>query len=290
MKSFLPHVSALAAVSLVALSVPAWADHSWATYHWKKGAEELAVPVGDNVSSKWDDYLRWAMNGGPRFDGSAGEGWNASTKIEGGVVSGSTRPKNCKAVSGTIQVCSERYGYNGWLGVAQIWISDGHIVQGITKVNDSYFDSRTYNKPEWRKLVMCQEIGHDYGLGHTDEIFDNPNDGTCMDYTNAPAGGVVNGVNYGPSNEYINQHDKDQLDAIYNHSESTSNFVVREFGRAVPNNRFGDDGIGGDSPASWGRIVDRDAEGRPHLYELDFGDGKKRITHVFWAIGEGPRR
>ena len=283
-------VALVAGASLLAIG-PAFATHSWSGYHWAKGSGALAVPIGDNVGSQWDAYLGQAMNGGPRVGaGGRGEGWNASAVIDGAIVSGTTNPKNCRAVSGTIQVCNSRYGYTGWLGLAQIWLSGGHIVQGITKLNDNYFDTAKYNKPEWRRLVTCQEIGHDYGLGHTDEAFDNPNDGTCMDYTNAPAGGVIGTTDYGPSNEYINPHDKDQLAAIYNHSETAAtNFGVREVGKAPPQSGFSDNGIGGDAPASWGVAVGRDGQGRPDVYVADLGNGNKRITHVFWAVGEGPR-
>lgn len=270
---------------------PAHADHAWSNYHWQKGSGELAVPVGDNVSAKWDVFLRRAMDGGPRIGaGGNGEGWNASSKIAGAVVAGTTNPKNCKAIRDTIQVCSGRYGFTGWLGIAQIWLSGGHIVQGITKLNDNYFDTATYNKNEWRMLVTCQEIGHDYGLGHTNETFDNYNDGTCMDYTNAPAGGFIGSKDYGPSNEYINAHDKAQLDLIYNHQESAAtDFGIREVGKPAQPVAFSDNGIGGDSPATWGRVVSRDGLGRPDVYVADLGNGKKRVTHVFWAIGEGPR-
>lgn len=270
---------------------PASAEHAWNNYHWQKGSGELAVRVGDNVSAKWDDYLRQAMNGGPRVgSGGNGEGWNASSVIWSEIVAGTTNPRNCKAIAGTIQVCNARYGFTGWLGIAQIWLSGGHIVQGITKLNDNYFDTATYNKPEWRMLVTCQEIGHDYGLGHTDETFDNYNDGTCMDYTNAPAGGTVGGKNYGPSNEYINQHDEDQLEAIYGHAHAAAtNFGIREVGKAPQQDAFSDNGIGGDSPASWGAAVSRDGQGRPDIFVADLGNGKKRVTHVFWAVGEGPR-
>lgn len=282
---------ATAAVSLAVGT--AFASHSWNGYHWKKGSEELAVPIGNNVNSTWLVYLKRAMNGGTRVGtGGDGDGWNASTMIQGNIVTGTTNPKNCRAVSGTIQVCNARYGFTGWLGIAQIWLSGGHIVQGITKLNDNYFDTATYNKPEWRMLVTCQEIGHDYGLGHTDEVFTNQNDGTCMDYTDAPAGGFLGATNYGPSNEYINSHDKAQLEAIYTnhtHLAAATNFNVREVGQAPPQSEFRDNGIGGDTPASWGAAVHRDGRGRPDVYVADLGNGQKRVTHVFWAVGEGPQ-
>ena len=285
-KSF--RAAAIAAVATAALAAPAFADHSWSTYHWQKGTGPLRVDVGDNVDSKWDRYLEEAMNGGPYTNppGGDGQGWNATAHIDSPIVAGRSNPKNCKAVSGTIQVCNSRYGQTGWLGIAQIWLSGGHIVQGITKLNDTYFDTAKYNTPAWRRLVMCQEVGHDYGLGHTNEIFDNYNDGTCMDYTNAPSGGMLGTKDYGPSNEYINQHDHDQLNAIYSHSHS--NFTAVGPGRSGsavgrPPHEL-DGAIGGDSPAEWGRAVATDGRGRPHIFVQDLGNGNRKITHVFWTL------
>jgi len=274
-------IAAIAAVATAALVAPALADHSWSTYHWQKGTGPLTVEVGDNVDSKWDDYLRWAMNGGPRQNGGSGQGWNDTTHIDSPIVAGRSNPKNCKAVSGTIQVCNSRYGQTGWLGVAQIWLSGGHIVQGITKLNDTYFDTATYNKHGWRIMVMCQEIGHDYGLGHVNENFNDPNTGSCMDYTNDPARNDGAGTN-----EYLNQHDHDQLNLIYNHSHS--NFTAVGPGRSgssVGRRPHELDGaIGGDSPAEWGRAVASDGRGRPHIFVQDLGGGNRKITHVFWTL------
>ncbi len=50
---------------------------------------------------------------------------------------------------------------------------------------------------------MCQEVGHTLGLDHQDEVFDNPNLETCMDYTNDPS-----------TNQHPNAHDYDQLATI----------------------------------------------------------------------------
>lgn len=272
----------VALLSCAALAVsPAFAGHAWNNYHWSRGGAEVTAPVGDNVTSVWDSYLQVAVNGG-----GGKPGWNNSSVIQSSLVGGSvTNPKTCKPVGGTIQVCNSRYGNNGWLGIAQIWLSGGHISQGVTKLNDTYFNTPSYNTPAWRRLVICQEIGHDYGLGHTNEIFNNINDGTCMDYTNAPAGGVVGGFNYGLSNEYPNNHDFDQLEAIYAHPDPT-NFAERTVGK--PAARPPSEAAGGDSPAEWGRAIHSDGNGRPDVFEQDLGPGRKKITHVFWAIGEGP--
>lgn len=245
--------------ALSAVAVPALASHSWSTYHWKRTTAELTVPVGDNVTAAWDSYLNVAV-----------ADWNKSTVIQSPKVAGSTNPKNCRAVAGTIQVCNSKYGQTGWLGIASISISGGHISQGTTKVNDTYFNTAKYNTPSWRALVMCQEIGHDYGLGHQDEDFNTDNTTSCMDYTSVPAG-----------NEHPDAHDYEQLLSIYNHLESG---MSATFSRGA--------GAGaeiGDTPDTWGRPVHFLKDGRPDVYMRVDGPGRATITHVFWAIGEGPR-
>jgi len=120
-----------------------------------------------------------------------------------------------------------------------------------------------YNTTAWRNLVTCQEVGHAFGLAHQDEAFDNPNLGTCMDYTNSPA-----------SNQHPNAHDYEQLTAIYSHLDSTTTLS------AAPAAMSAIDFAG---PGQWGRVIASYANGRPKVYELDFGGGHKVITHVFWT-------
>src|SRR5688500_4482727 len=180
------------------------ADHSWGGYHWARTANPFSLKVGDNVSSTWDTYLDQAI-----------ADWNPSSVLNLTEVAGGARSKNCRPTSGRIEVCNARYGNNGWLGIAQIWITGGvHITQATTKVNDTYFDTAQYNTPAWRRLVMCQEIAHDFGLDHQDENFNNANLGSCMDYTSDPDGP--------PSNEHPNSHDFQQLQTIYAHLDSST--------------------------------------------------------------------
>ncbi|MDQ4041840.1 MAG: hypothetical protein M3141_08845, partial [Actinomycetota bacterium] len=157
------------------LAAPAAASHSWGNYHWARTANPFTVPLGDNVSntaySDWETALRRASSD-----------WSKSSVLDAPVVAGSARNKNCRAVDGTAQVCNGAYGFNGWLGLAQIWLSGSHIVKATTKVNDSYFNSSSYGATA-ESHVMCQEIGHDFGLDHQDESGADFN--TCMDYSNA---------------------------------------------------------------------------------------------------------
>jgi hypothetical protein len=239
----------LLGLAVSALPSIAMANHSWGGYHWARTSNPFTLKVGDNVISTWDASLNGAISD-----------WSASSVLNLTKVAGGTRPKPCKPTAGQIEVCNARYGNNGWLGIAQIWITGGtHITQAITKVNDTYFDSAPYNTSAWRNLVMCQEIAHDFGLDHQDEDFDNPNLGTCMDYTNNPS-----------TNQHPNAHDYEQLEDIYAHLDSFST-VGSAATRA------------GKGANSWGKLVSSSASGRTSVYRLDLGNGQSVLTHVIWA-------
>ena len=218
------------------------------------------------MTSAWDSYLNTAISE-----------WSASTVLNLTRVPGGSRSRNCKATTGRIEVCNGPYGSNGWLGVARISVSGTHITAATTRLNDSYFNTATYNTPPWRRLVMCQEVGHDFGLDHQDETFNNPNLGTCMDYTNDPDGGG----SYGPGNEKPNGHDYDQLETIYSHLDSFS--TVGSFGAAN-----GQDSA--NEPENWGQLIRSSRNGRVQIYELDLGRGRRIFTHVFWADPERDSR
>lgn len=243
------------------------ADHAWNGYHWGRTANPFTLTLGDNVSSAWDSYLAT----------TTASDWSVSNVLDTVVAAGNTKPRTCKATNGRVEVCSNKYGFNGWLGVAQVWVSGEHIVKGTVKVNDSYFNTSTYNTPAWRNLVMCQEVGHTLGLDHQDETFDNPNLGTCMDYTNDPS-----------TNQHPNQHDYDQLEAIYAHLDSVNTVFASVGGddgggngKGKPSN-VGQD-IDLDDPSAWGQAVRQDAQGKNSLYVRHLGGTEKVFTFVVWA-------
>lgn len=248
------------------LAGPAAADHSWSNYHWRKTQTEIAPPVVTAINGTlWGTYVKTAV-----------ADWNKSSVIQSpGPTPVAANPRTCKAILGQILVCNERYGQTGWLGIAQIWLSGGHIVQGITKLNDTYFNTPTYNTPAWRALVTCQEIGHDYGLGHQDENFETDLTTSCMDYTRWPAG-----------NEHPDQHDYDQLAVIYNHLEpvsSSSSQSARGQGQAAGVDPALLQSESGDTPVEWGRAVDYTADGRPHVFVEQVSPTVRKVTHVFWT-------
>ncbi len=247
---------------IAAFPSAAIANHSWGRYHWATTSRPFTLLVGDNVSTTWDLYL----------DGAIAD-WNVSTVLQlAETAGGTTTPESCGPTAGRIEACSASYGSNGWLGLAQIWVRGTHITQAVTKVNDTYFNTPAYDTPAWRRLVMCQEIAHDFGLAHQDEIFNNANLGSCMDYTNDPDGGTGGFVETDPSNEHPNAHDYAQLVKIYRHLDSSS--TVGQVAAA---------GAPGNAPASWGQLVSGSQASGVSLYVLDLGNGQRVYTHVIWA-------
>jgi hypothetical protein len=230
-------------------AAPASADHSWNGYHWARTSNPFTLKLGDNVSGLWDGMVR-----------TASSDWSKSTVLDTTVVTGETRPKSCRPTSGRVEVCSARYGNTGWLGIAQIWITGGtHIVQGIVKNNDYYFGSSTYryNNTAEMQHVICQEIGHALGLDHQSESGASLN--TCMDYYHNVSASDTKST-------HPNQHDYDELAAIYAHRDSSTTIgaVAGFLPGAVP--WF--------APAT--RLNDS-------TYVDHLGHGRKLVTYVIWA-------
>ena len=260
---------AVAAAIIVLGTTGMQAHHSWGKYHWARTTTVLALQVGDNVGSAWDAYLTEAIGD-----------WNVSGVLDLVKTTGGTNPATCDPTPGRIEACNAAYGQNGWLGIAQIWITGRtHITQATTKLNDTYFAMSTYNTPAWRRLVTCQEIAHDFGLDHQDERNNNTNLGSCMDYTNDPDGGAGGWVPNDPSNEHPNAHDYEQLQIIYGHTDSTSTAsALGAAGAAAPSVR-----ARRPEAAEWGQLVRTSPDNRVQTYEKDLGNGNKVVTHVFWA-------
>ena len=249
----------------------AYANNSWSKYHWDKSTAESTLNplvLGDNLTTTaWHSSLSGASSD-----------WNASV-LKNQAVAGTNT--NCDPVLGQVEVCNDAYGTNGWLGIAQVWVyrgKDGHIAQALVKMNDTYFTG-SRDTSAWRNMVMCQEVGHTYGLDHQDENFDNANLNTCMDYTSNP-----------DSNQHPNQHDYDELAAKYGHLNGITEDKTKGGGgnnRKKP--KKAGVGLGQDidlnNASAWGQAVRFDARGNTSLFERNLGNGLVLLTYVIWVDG-----
>ena len=236
----------VAALAVAVTASAAFATHAWGNYHWARTSNPFTIKLGDNVTSTWDSYLN-----------TASSQWSVSSVLDTTVVPGLAKGK-CRPTAGRVEVCNGSYGNNGWLGLASIWASGDHITQGTVKLNDTYFSSASYNTIGWRSLVMCQEVGHTFGLTHQDEDFNNapivPH--TCMDYFRPDANETV-----GP-----NQHDYDELGIIYAHLDSTTTI-----GSAVGNTP-------GNAPS-----FSQASRANGSVYVDHLPNGDSQTTFVFWT-------
>jgi hypothetical protein len=92
-----------------------------------------------------------------------------------------------------------------------------------------------------------------------------------MDYTNNPG-----------TNQHPNTHDYQMLEQIYAHLDSITTVKrvqnqVRHMPPAMRDIEF--EGIG-----QWGKLIDVSPDGHQTMFELDFGNGYKVLTHVYWIF------
>jgi hypothetical protein len=238
------------------------ASHSWNGYHWARTTNPLNLRLGNNLIHPWSGFLQVAS-----------ADWSVSPILDTMIVAGQSNTKNCRPTLGRVEVCNGKYGNNGWLGIAQVWTSGNHITQGTTKLNDTYFNSVKYNTPAWKQLVICQEIGHTFGIDHQDENFNNNNLGTCMDYTSDPDGTLANPDQL--SNEHLNTHDFEQLLSIYAHLDE----INTSLNKTTSANTTVDLG----NPSAWGKVIRESEDKKSSVFERDFGNGNKVFTFVIWV-------
>lgn len=266
-KNIFQRLALTVAVGLAVASTAnvAFASHAWGNYHWARTTSQFTLKLGDNLTT-----TSWKS----RMSQSSSD-WNngGNTPVLSAIVAG-TSSKRCSMVAGTTQVCNGTYGNNGWLGLASINVNGDHITQGTAKMNDTYFNTATYNNVNEREHVMCQEVAHTYGLDH--QSTDGSSQNSCMDYfsnTGANAGSTLS--------TRPNAHDFDELRTIYAHLDSTTTVAAAAAATAAAKGRVDVDIT--DDPNSWGRLVRQSANGRSSNYERYNSDGSLTLTHVYWT-------
>jgi hypothetical protein len=261
-------LASIAAVAGVVLAASASANHSWGGYHWARTTSTFTLKLGDNVSGPWDSMLA-----------TASSDWSQSSVLDTTVVPGGTKPKPCRPTSGRVEVCSANYGNTGYLGLAQIWITGGvHITQGIVKNNDYYFGSSSYqyNNTAEMQHVICQEIGHTFGLDHQSESGASLN--TCMDYYHNTSASDTKST-------HPNAGDYDELKCIYDPA-SNGNTLTSGSHTCTGTGHLDSFSTVGGTAGSLPDAVPSFAPAsqvRPSLYVDSLPNGDKLVTWVIWV-------
>lgn len=266
----------LLSMALSCMAVAAHASHSWGGYHWARTTSSFDLIVINSTTSDWDPYVAQATGD-----------WSQSSvlnMVED--VSGSTSSKvrrQCKGGSGKVRICNLEYGFTGWLGIAGISIdTNGHITTGYTKLNDSYFSASYYDNWDWKQAVTCQELGHDVGLAHQDEDFNNQPLFSCMDYQDPPY-------------PYPNKHDYDELVTIYGHLDGYDSYAGASGGSVDGTSGGGCNAPKGkgcnksglpDSNAEVGWGISLGRHGNSETFLRIDPDGTRHLTHVLWVDQE----
>ena len=284
---------------------PASAATQWGSYQWSSAPQNLLVYknlVTSATGTNWSTFVDRAAGGWTRAPVSI----TTITETQG------VDRRKCPAQTGTVEVCNNTYGQNGWLGIAQIWTSGNFIVRGTVKLNDTYFNMAAYSSSGWKNLVTCQEVGHTIGLSHDDTTFGNTNFGTCMDYTSYPDNpgqyfDFTAGLRPTTDNWSPNGNDYALLSCMYaspgvgcatktsfgnpprvaasvpTGGGPTLHSGPTDFGIRIPGQVPASEVDPGNTPAEWGKVVALTHDGRGRVYERTVGEGRKIITEVFWA-------
>lgn len=152
-----------------------WGDSNSSQYYfmeWDNDNKGLELEIVNALTEDWDTY----------FDRAVSE-WNEASALSLSTSIANEPDPDCKPIRGLLKVCNKAYGLTGWTGLNQNIREGRYITMSVAKMNESYLSNAVEGEKQY---VMCHEIGHGFGLPHRDERTNNPDLGTCLDYTVRP--------------------------------------------------------------------------------------------------------
>ena len=280
------HSRFLALVTMTTLAFalaagPAQANHSWADWHWERAANPFTLKV---FNSTTDGRTPVGGQNWPAALTKAASDWSQSTVLDLAVQPQTATDlavrEACPFQPGAVRVCNVFNPDVTWLGLATVLpdpnSGNGHILAATAQMNDTWFTTPLYNSTN-AQHVMCQEVGHTFGLDHQDESGADLN--TCMDYATAL------------DNPSPNSHDYQQLQTIYSHLDGAasggSGGKPSKGGGKGHGGKASSANTGGWSPTALGLPADYHGtgnHGHPHSdVFVTTENGQTVVRYVLWA-------
>uniref|UniRef100_A0A6U2AYY6 Peptidase M10 metallopeptidase domain-containing protein n=1 Tax=Pseudictyota dubia TaxID=2749911 RepID=A0A6U2AYY6_9STRA len=145
-------------------------------YPWANGYvsnKVLSIRVINSLDERYHPY----------FDSAIQDWDNGSPDVLNLRIETSAPDPECRSTTGAMRVCNSDHGQNDWEGINKVLLRNGKITSSVAILNDFYMNR---SSTENIYYTTCHELGHGFGLPHTDERFWNFDQGNCMDYTNWP--------------------------------------------------------------------------------------------------------
>ena len=156
---------------------------------WRRSNTDggLSLKIVNALDTQWHAYFDVAVSD---WDNGAPDALTLSSEVA------SVPDPDCTMIDGLLKMCNKDYGRTDWMGVNEVLTFDEEITASIGMMNDYFFGSSLGDHAK-RQYTMCHEMGHGFGLAHTDTTLWNRNTGNCLDYTNRPKKNMWPGqINY----------------------------------------------------------------------------------------------
>lgn len=128
--------------------------HEWQTF----GFDGLELIIENALVDSWTPYLDEYI-----------EKWDAGADGVDPLTLSVKRVEpdfHCDPTPGRLKVCNGDYGRNDWRGINIILLQNGYIAHSVAKLNDYWLQKEGVIQ---MRYTMCHELGHGFGLAHTDE-------------------------------------------------------------------------------------------------------------------------
>ena len=146
---------------------PFYGGNATEANRWDSNGRGLSLEVLNALDDSWNNNFAIAID---QWDNGNPDALTLSvTRV--------TVDNACSAVTGKLKVCNGDYGETKWRGINQVILSNGFIISSVAKLNEFYLATADEDQ---RQYTTCHEIGHGFGLPHTDENFYNADLGNCM--------------------------------------------------------------------------------------------------------------